>query len=314
MKSRISILLAVMMILMTLTVPQTLAVDSAAAGVQLTKHEEAYLSLLDYDNVMNQQREVIYSLRRDAIRQEDIEETIMEFLDDTLTDIYEPYEAAKGNLEVEQEEWVMNRLKEVFNISRYWHDDRLPTPEEARQCVIDSLESIRVTAPHIYGDVLRYFLLEELDRTWKEHLLSMDHLRDGIGLRGYGQRDPKQEYKREGFAMFQEMLFRIHENLFKSLTRLRLKVEEAPAPPVMAGTMPEQGPEGADPVALERGGASPFKHKDATASARLNYSAGQGGGAEKKAPERRDAPKVGRNDECPCGKGKKYKKCCGLGK
>ena len=269
-------------------------------------------TLLDYDNVMNQQREVIYSLRRDAIRQEAIEDTVMEFLDDTLTDIYEPYEVAKGNLDVEQEEWLMGRLQEVFNIRRQWQDDRLPTPEEARQCVMDSLESIRSSAPQVYADVLRYFLLEELDRTWKEHLLNMDHLRDGIGLRGYGQRDPKQEYKREGFALFQEMLYRIHENLFKSLTRLRLKVEEAPA----EDQATEQPSEPEQEVAQSgpKQAASPFKHKDATSSSKLNYSAGQGGGSEKKAPERREAPKVGRNDECPCGSGKKYKKCCGLGK
>ena len=273
-------------------------------------------TLLDYDNVMNQQREVIYSLRRDAIRQEKIEDTIMEFLDDTLKEMYEPYEAARGNLDVEQEEWLMGRLQEVFNIRRQWQDDRLPTPEEARICVIDSLESIRNVAPHIYEDILRYFLLEELDRTWKEHLLNMDHLRDGIGLRGYGQRDPKQEYKREGFALFQEMIYRIHENIFKALTRLRLKVEEAPAEETPAqAAQPAPTEEAAEREApAQQQGASPFKHKDTTASSKLNYSAGQDGEPGKKAPERRDAPKIGRNDECPCGSGKKYKKCCGMGK
>ncbi len=271
-------------------------------------------TLLDYDNVMNQQREVIYSLRRDAIRQENIEDTVQEFLDDALSEMYEPYEAAKGKLDVEQEEWLMGRLQEVFNIRRQWQDDRLPTQEEARACVLDSLSSIRTAAPQIYEDVLRYFLLEELDRSWKEHLLNMDHLRDGIGLRGYGQRDPKQEYKREGFALFQEMLYRIHENIFKALTRLRLRVEEAPAEPAS-----EDAPAAAQEAKSEglpqgKASASPFKHKDATASSKLNYSAGQGGKAEKKAPDRRDAPKVGRNDDCPCGSGKKYKKCCGMGK
>jgi preprotein translocase subunit SecA len=265
-------------------------------------------ALLDYDNVMNQQREVIYSLRRDTIRQEDVGGTINEFLDDALNEIYAPYQAARGNLDLEQEEYLMGRLQEVFNIRRLWQDDRLPTPEEARACVAESLESIRAPAPSMYEDVLRYFLLEELDRTWKEHLLNMDHLRDGIGLRGYGQRDPKQEYKREGFALFQDMLYRIHENIFKSLTRLRLQVEPAPDEPGgedgPAEAAPEEAPSASAP-------ATPFRHKDQ--SARLRYSGSQESAA-KKIPERRVTPKVGRNDECPCGSGKKYKKCCGRGK
>ena len=278
-------------------------------------------TLLDYDNVMNQQREVIYSLRRDAIRQANIEETVMEFLDDAMNEIYEPYQVAKGNLDVEQQEWLMGRLQETFNIRRQWQDARLPTPEEARACVMDSLNGIRDAAPQIYEDVLRYFLLEELDRSWKEHLLNMDHLRDGIGLRGYGQRDPKQEYKREGFALFQDMIYRIHENIFKALTRLRLKVEEAPAEEAAAEQPAEAYDAAFEPQPEPRAkdlkansAASPFKHKDTTSSARLKYSGGQERGPEKKAPERREAPKVGRNEDCPCGSGKKYKKCCGMGK
>ena len=272
-------------------------------------------ALLDYDNVMNQQREVIYSLRRDTIAQEDVEGTVREFLDDSLAEIYEPYEAARGDLPQEQEEWLMGRLQEVFNIRRQWQDDRLPTQEEARACVVDSLESIRNAAPHIYGDILRYFLLEELDRAWKEHLLNMDHLRDGIGLRGYGQRDPKQEYKREGFSLFQEMIYRIHENIFKSLTRLKLQVETAPEEGQVGQAGQADAPQESEaPVAEEasadRPKASSFRHKEK--SSNLQYSGNDE--PSKKAPDRRSSPKVGRNDDCPCGSGKKYKKCCGAGK
>ena len=280
-------------------------------------------ALLDYDNVMNQQREVIYSLRRDAIHREDIEPAILEFLDNALSELYEPYVAGRGKLSEDQTEWLMGRLQEVFNIRRQWKDDRLPEPEEARACVLESLASIRDSAPQIYNDVLRYFLLEELDRCWKEHLLNMDHLRDGIGLRGYGQRDPKQEYKREGFSLFQDMLYRIQENLFKALTRLRLQVAEAPADdadreegaepsPEAEEQAPEEAPSPAEEAASTgKPSASPFKHKDQ--SSRLSYSGSQAG-PDKKAPERREGPKIGRNDDCPCGSGKKYKKCCGQGK
>jgi preprotein translocase subunit SecA len=281
-------------------------------------------TLLDYDNVMNQQREVIYSLRRDAIHREDTEPAVLEFLDDTLSSIYEPYVAAKGKLKDEQAEWMMGNLQEVFNIRRQWKEERLPTQEEARACVLAILYGIRDTAQHIYNDILRYFLLEELDRCWKEHLLNMDHLRDGIGLRGYGQRDPKQEYKQEGFALFQDMLFRIHENLFKALTRLRLQVADASdnaagkedaddAHSVAESTQDPAEPspragEAADEPRTKPSAVS-FKHKEQ--AARLSYSDSRQAGAERKAPSRREGPKIGRNDDCPCGSGKKYKKCCG---
>jgi preprotein translocase subunit SecA len=256
-------------------------------------------TLLDYDNVMSQQRDVIYSLRRDAIFQGDVERTIEEFLDDTLADIYAPYEAARGKLNPEEEEAMLARLQEVFNISRQWTENRLPAPEEARLCVLDSLGSIRAAAPAIYGDVLRYFLLEELDRCWKEHLLNMDHLRDGIGLRGYGQRDPKQEYKREGFSLFQEMIYRIHENIFKSLTRLRLQTVPDPEAPAA-----EAPPEAPSPQ------AGSFTHKDRLGAMSYSSPASSSAGV-RPSPQRRKTPKVGRNEKCPCGSGEKYKNCCG---
>jgi preprotein translocase subunit SecA len=260
-------------------------------------------ALLDYDNVMSQQRDVIYSLRRDAIFQGDVEETIGEFLEDTLADIYAPHEAARGRLNPEEEEALMARLQEVFNIGRQWKEERLPSPEEARLCVLGSLGAIRDAAPAIYGDILRFFLLEELDRCWKEHLLNMDHLRDGIGLRGYGQRDPKQEYKREGFVLFQEMLFRIHENIFKSLTRLRLQT----APPPAASDAP--APEVSAPPSAPRSAPGPFTHKDRAGA--VSYSSSAPPVAAKLSPQRRKVPKVGRNEKCPCGSGEKYKNCCG---
>ena len=210
-------------------------------------------------------------------------------------------------------------MQEVFNIEKLWKDDRLPSGQETRALVLEMLEVIRAAAPDHYRDILRYFMLEELDRCWKEHLLSMDHLRDGIGLRGYGQRDPKQEYKREGFALFQEMLERIKENLFKTLTRLRLQpAEAAPEHETPAQAEPQAAPQSAPEAAQEpqpggqaqQQGASPFRHKD---TSRLSYSAG-GSAQAKAAATRREAPKVGRNDDCPCGSGKKYKKCCGMGK
>jgi preprotein translocase subunit SecA len=267
-------------------------------------------TLLDYDNVMNQQREVVYTLRRDTMMSAEVEETVLEFLDDVLMDIYEPVHAAKDDLEEEQQAVVFGRLMEVFNLPRFWTGQRLPTEEETRQGVLGVLGALKTGAPQVYADILRYFLLEELDRCWKEHLLSMDQLRDGIGLRGYGQRDPKQEYKRDGFALFQDMLFRMRESVFKSLTRVRLQAAAEEPRQEQPGGGPDAAGYAAPEQAPARAG-SEFTHKARNAS--LSYS-GREAGTAKPVTVKRETPKVGRNDDCPCGSGKKYKKCCGMGK
>jgi preprotein translocase subunit SecA len=222
--------------------------------------------------------------------------------------------AARSDLEPEQQEVLKSHLAEIVNLPRFWTGDALPTEEEARDGELGILASLKAGAPQIYTDILRYFLLEELDRAWKEHLLAMDQLRDGIGLRGYGQRDPKQEYKREGFALFQDMLFRIRENVLKSLTRVRIQLEPAPgtAPAARpAALAAEQIPEHADTARAEvaQAQATGFKHKEPVSA--LSYSGGDG--PARPATVKRATPKVGRNDDCPCGSGKKYKKCCGRG-
>lgn len=306
-------------------------------------------TLLDYDNVMNQQREVVYSLRYDAISRPEVEGLVQEFIDAVLNDLYAGYEAARGALSEEEKDMLRANLQDIFNIDAYWQGEELPNQQEARECAERMLARVREAAPEIYQDILRYFVLEELDRCWKEHLLNMDHLRDGIGLRGYGQRDPKQEYKREGFALFRDMLMRLQENVLKTVARLRFQVaegqneqgedttylgvsvgQEGPEAPEAPAAAPatEEGPvlgtasvprhNEAVPQAPAQEApeqefasatpqASPLKHKDR--SSRVSYSGA--GEAPKKGPEKRDAPKVGRNDDCPCGSGKKFKKCCG---
>ena len=191
-------------------------------------------TLLDYDNVMNQQREVIYGLRRDLMMQPAIEPVLYEFLDELLDDIYAPLEADKHGADASINAQVMARLLDVLNIARVLPDltpdSEPPSREAAREAVTSIFAILRQDAGPIYEDVLRYFLLEELDRNWKDHLRSMDHLREGIGLRGYGQRDPKLEYKKEGFAMFQELVFRIREGALRALTRVRVQQPQEAAP------------------------------------------------------------------------------------
>jgi len=129
----------------------------------------------------------------------------------------------------------------------------------------------------------RHFFLEEIDGQWIDHLKAMDHLREGIGLRGYGQRDPKQEYKKEGYNMFASMMERIQANVLSKLFRVQVQVED--------DSLPE------------------YRHK----KRRMHMGHGNpadGGGQARAKTVRRAAPRIGRNDPCPCGSGKKYKKCC----
>ncbi len=241
--------------------------------------------LLEYDDVMNQQREVIYAQRKEIMQADDLVDLLDEFIDDLLADIYSPLEeSGKGKGEVDQEtkHLIASRLEEVFDLNRKALEKELISREEASRRVRAKLEKLKADAGDYYHEVVRFFLLENLDKNWKEHLLNMDHLKEGIGLRGLAQKDPKQEYKREGFDMFQELLVRIKESTLRDLCRLRIQAEPSEAE---------------------------FQHEE---QSNVQYAGGgdaTGGG--KPEPVRRQSPKVGRNEPCPCGSGKKYKKCCG---
>ena len=240
--------------------------------------------LLEFDDVMNQQREVIYTRRREIMTLQDLEPMIMGFVDDLLEDILAPMEeGGKDGPDEEVLQGMKSRLDEVFAMQRVMPVyERLPSMEEARQKVEEILAALKANAGEHYQEILRFFLLESLDRFWKEHLLNMDYLKEGIGLRGYGQKNPKQEYKKEGFQLFQELLYLIKENTMKSLCRVRL--QEAPEQELQHQEQPSE---------LQLSGAD-----DTSASSNPE-------------PFKGDRPKVGRNDPCPCGSKKKFKKCCG---
>lgn len=256
----------------------TRAIENAQKRVE-GHNFEIRKTLLDYDNVMNQQREVIYNLRRDTMDAADLMPTIEEFSNDILEEIYAGQEGNEAPDEATVQA-IWSRLADVYNITRVMQPtETLPSQEEVRNAVLRILTELRTDTGDSYNDFIRYFMLEELDRCWKEHLRNMDHLREGIGLRGYGQRDPKLEYQREGFNLFQEMLFRIKEGLFRALTRIKVqRVEE-----------------------------EDLTHKEQNAP--LSYSGSKADSATTQ--QRRDENKIGRNDLCPCGSGRKYKKCCG---
>jgi len=258
------------------------AIENAQKRVE-AHNFEIRKTLLEYDDVMNQQRLVIYAQRKELMLAEDLEPIIQEFVDDLLEEVYAPCSENK-KVDPETEKLVLAKLKEIFNLKRVLELKTLPTYEEAKKGILQILEELKGQAGDYYQEILRFFLLESLDRNWKEHLLNMDHLKEGIGLRGYGQKDPKQEYKREGFELFQDMLFNIKENTLKALCHLRIE--------------PQQVKE------------EEFKHKE---EQDLNLIGGEADTA-KPSPVKRKAPKIGRNAPCPCGSGKKYKKCCGANK
>ena len=297
-------------------------------------------TLLDYDNVMNQQREVIYTLRRDLMQLPDVEGVLFDFVDEVLDNIYAPVEAHKEAPDAQMCAEVNSRLLETLNIARAMPEmtmSAIPSREQTREAVNKIFQELREEAGPVYNDILRYFLLESLDRCWKDHLRAMDYLREGIGLRGYAQRDPKREYQSEGLSMFKEMLFRIHEGALTSLTHVRMKrvePEENPeggepeaesanaqpeeAQPAESGTEnvpaeeavePEQKP--AEPEAPAAQPEQPKAEPTLNLRHKTDPAAMGDGGASAKQEERHvyNGVKVGRNDPCPCGSGKKFKKC-----
>ena len=315
------------------------AVENAQKKVE-AHHFDIRKTLLDYDNVMNQQREVIYTLRRELMETTDLNPIVDEFLGDVLNDIYDPLEKAEGEGYDEAQKQARARITEIFNISRVLPDDApLPDNETCRGLVKQIFAELEKESGEVYKDILRYFLLEEVDRAWKEHLRNMDALRDGIGLRGYGQRDPKLEYKREGFQMFEVLLMVIRESVFKALTRVHVQpqpeqaggdaqpgngeplqlTEEMNSEPSRAAAEAAMAAEAAQKEAREEQQEhvrsaeempEDFRHKDVTQDLRYSGTEEDQDLFKKKEPYRAKK-KPGRNDPCPCGSGKKYKNCCG---
>ena len=313
-------------------------------------------TLLDYDNVMNQQREVIYTLRRDLMQLPDVEGVLFDFVDEVLDNIYQPVEAHKEAPDAQMCTEVNSRLMETLNIARAMPEltmSAIPSREQSLEAVKKIFQELREEAGPVYNDILRYFLLESLDRCWKDHLRAMDYLREGIGLRGYAQRDPKREYQSEGLAMFKEMLFRIHEGALPSLTHVRMRrveaeeaapaegaegeagaqaaetapaeasseqapsqeaaPESAPAEPQQPEPAAEPEPE-AEPQPEAKAEAEPQKAEPVLNLRHKTDPAALGDGGASAAKEEHhmyNGVKVGRNAPCPCGSGKKFKKCCG---
>jgi preprotein translocase subunit SecA len=266
---------------------------------------EARKHLLEYDDVMNKQRETIYGLRRQLMEEPDQRDYLMGdppssgVAYDLLSDLTKQY----LNPEVSQDNWDVENYKiQIKTIYDFDADrERLDIPNMNSQEVVDAIwerlkTKYETKEQHIGPEAMRTYeriiMLNIIDAQWKDHLLSLDHLKQGIGLVGYGQKDPLVEYKKQSFDLFQEMLDRIDTTTIRSLFNLQVVTE---APPERLhqrsvarrpGSLKFTGPnQGAAPAGEEEG-----KVKTVV----------------------RDQPKVGRNEPCPCGSGKKYKKCHGI--
>jgi len=268
----------------------TRAIENAQKKVE-AHHFEIRKQLLDYDDVMNKQRTVVYERRRMILGGENLSEDIKadaEELLDGLLDVHCPKDSY-------QEDWDLKGLTDAcyaqFSIDL--KDGTIDTKdigfEALRAELVRKIHAAYAAKEKELGtDLLRYLekmvMLRTIDTLWKDHLLAMDSLREGIGLRGYGQKDPLIEYKREGFDMFAAMMDRCKQDVLEHLFRVQVVQGEEP-PPVL------ERPRRPPTLTLNRGEQAAEGNEDKTI--------------------RRTADKVGRNDPCPCGSGKKYKKCHG---
>ncbi|HEY3053780.1 MAG TPA: preprotein translocase subunit SecA [Thermoanaerobaculia bacterium] len=267
----------------------TRAIERAQKQVE-GRNFEARKHLLEYDDVMNKQRESIYTLRRSILEGREGKEYILNAADEIvgfLIDTHYPEDMREQPNEAE----LNAELFDFFGIDLKTSGVDLATMrrEEAKQRIVEAVNKrYEEKEKQVGADVMRlhekYLLLQVIDQQWKDHLLMIDHLKEGIGLRGYGQRDPLIEYKKESFDMFQEMMERIQDRVVKYLWKIDVVVERE-AEQQQRQRQPQ--PPRQKPMFLSGGGTG--------------------------APQtvKRKEQKVGRNDPCPCGSGKKYKKCHG---
>jgi preprotein translocase subunit SecA len=302
------------------------------------QHFEARKHLLEYDDVMNKQREAVYGLRRQLLEGVDQKDLILEdYVAGILGSLLEEHCPVKAH----PADWDIKGLKEAI-FTRFGVDilaeglkPETLNRQELGDAIFEQLKTRYDAKEKLIGpDAMRYhermIMLSVLDQQWKDHLLNMDHLKEGIGLRGYGQKDPLVEYKRESFDMFEAMLLKFQEDTTRYLYLMQIFSRGDAGPIGTSGGPPDQdqgGPAGVP--ALRSGGGTDGNGKHPPRSVATSMDdleeafqrrkkreldqARMAGAGERQPVQQvvRGAAKVGRNDPCPCGSGKKYKKCCG---
>jgi len=251
--------------------------------------------LLEYDDVMNKQREVIYSQRREVLEGDNVQPIVEDMITDLLDQITAEF-ASKAPAEEWDWQAIGERVEQVFNLQLDW-----PVTERQNLDRESFAEKLRQTVEEAYArqeerngveqmrQLERMVLLQMVDTLWKEHLLHMDHLKEGIGLRGYGQKNPLNEYKRESYTLFQNLIEAVKLHTVANLMRIQLVQDDE----------------------LERLEEERRQQRERELAEAKRSSADESSLADRK-PMQRAEDKVGRNAPCPCGSGKKFKKCCGL--
>jgi preprotein translocase subunit SecA len=261
-------------------------------------------TLLEFDDVANDQRKVIYEQRNELMESADVSDTIKAIREDVVNDVINAHIPA-GSLD---EQWDVSGLEEALlqefgielPIGEWLEQDHELHEETLRERILEAMETAYSEKEQQAGvEVVRHFekavMLQVLDVAWKEHLAAMDYLRQGIGLRGYAQKNPKQEYKREAFEMFTAMLDRIKHDVVGIVSKVQVREESD-----------------VEAVEEQRRSHAPQQYQHAEASAMGEQNEGPPE-AEQQAhtPYTREGRKIGRNEPCPCGSGKKYKHCHG---
>jgi preprotein translocase subunit SecA len=278
-------------------------------------------TLLDLEKRYDQSKEELldYCLRQIAASLIQQRERMYDLADARMASIIEQVLSA----DVPDDEWDWDQLIDALQDQFNTEFEITPgTPDEVAAQVWPVIEKrLSEREKELSRPWLMYFArqfsLEEIDQQWIEHLKTMDALREGIGLQGYGQKDPKKEYKKAGFSLFSEMMDRIQANAVTKIFRVQIQREEEQVPQLAQkerqlderGAANKSEEENAEQDAAER--AAPRRGQRGGQKAARGGAAAEGGPVEKAEPVRRERPKVGRNDPCPCGSGKKYKKCHG---
>jgi preprotein translocase subunit SecA len=319
-------------------------IEAAQKAVE-AQNFESRKHLLEYDDVMNKQREAVYGVRRRLLEGLDQRDLILEdYVGGILSSALDEFAGEK----LHPDQWNMKGLDErllgQFGITLGTAGINAQNRHELGDSLFEKLKQDYEAKEKILGpETMRYHermvMLSVIDGLWKEHLLNMDHLKEGIGLRGYAQRDPLVEYKRESFDMFEAMMLKFQEDTVRYLFRMQIlgpdgqPVNAAPeirreipkAPPVASAAAKPPVAEGATlsapTVEIQIATRQPSTTIDALEKEfqrkkqrELAAASRSGGGDASQPAQRRTGEKVGRNDPCPCGSGKKYKKCHGAEK
>ena len=279
------------------------AIENAQRKVE-ARNFDIRKQLLEFDDVANDQRQVVYAQRNELMDAESIEDTIKTIQEDVITGVIDQYIPPQSVEELWDVPGLEQRLKQEFVLDlplQEWLDKEEDLHEETlRERIIESwLKAYEAKEQMVGPEVLRQFekavMLQTLDGLWKEHLAAMDHLRQGIHLRGYAQKNPKQEYKRESFELFQQMLESLKHDVISILSKVQVQAQS----------------DVDEMEARRREEEARIQHQYQHATSEALNEAEHDAEVAAHTPVVRDGEKVGRNDPCPCGSGKKYKQCHG---